>query len=161
MVYDVYYKQNDIEVRRSFPSDVEMLCNRLRQSDVDEVWASNNLTPWEALYESLTHSIVTFTITQKGLVLGMFGINPDSMLGNQAMIWFLASDDIDKIKLRFLRHSKRFVNLFLSMYPYLYNYVDIRNLQSMVWLSYCGAKFMPPMPHGLMRKEFRYFYFER
>lgn len=157
----IYYEQGDIVVRQSYPSDVDMLCNSLRKSDVDEIWASHNLTPWDALHLSITESFLSLTITLKKKPIGVFGIQPESMLGTRAMIWFLASDDIDNIRIRFSRNSKKFVNMFLSLYPYLYNYVDTRNLQSIEWLKFCGARMSEPEPYGFMKKTFMYFWFER
>ena len=157
----VFYKQNDIEVRSSFPSDVDILCHSLRKSDEEEIWASHNLTPWDGLHYGMTESLISLTITSKGKPIGMFGIRPDSYMGEKATIWFLASDELDSIKLRFLKHSKRFVKMFLSFYPYLYNYVDTRNKSSIEWLKFCGANIQNAMPYGVMAQPFHYFYFER
>lgn len=160
-MYDKYYDQNGIIVRRSFPSDADMLAPRLRKTDVEEVWASNNLTPWDALHESITTSILSLTITVNGIVVGCFGINPESALGKNAIIWFLASDELDRINYRFLRHSRKFIGMFLNLYPYLWNWVDVRNKPSIAWLRYCGAKIKRPEPYGVMRKNFRYFWFSK
>ncbi len=160
-MYDTYYNKNGIVVRRSFPSDADNLCQRLRQTDIDEIWASHNLTPWDALNIGINESIISLTVTIKGLPCAVFGINAESALGKKATIWLLASDDLDKIKHRFLRHSKKFVGMFLNMYPHLSNYVDVRNIPSITWLLYCGAKMDRPSPYGVMRKDFRYFWFEK
>ncbi len=161
MSYEIYYKQNDIEVRRAFPTDADMMANRLRQYDIDEIWASHNLTPWEALYESIMVSTVALTITHKGLCLGLFGISAETVLGDRAMIYFLGTNELDRIQFRFARHSRHFVKMFLNMYPYLYNYTDARNIKSLSWLRMCGAKIKDAQPYGIMRKPFHYFYFER
>jgi hypothetical protein len=158
---DIFYKKDNVVVRRSYPSDADMLCNSLRKSDIDEVWASHNLTPWEALYLSINESMMSLTITLNGKPIGVFGIKEESALGSKAMIWFLATDELDSIRRRFLKHSKKFVNMFLNLYPYLYNYVDSRNLESIKWLEFCGAKIGDPIPYGVMNEPFRYFYFER
>ena len=161
MSYPIYYDQNNIIVRRAFPSDADMLANKLRKSDTNEVWASHNFTPWDAIYSGISNSILSLTITNKGSVVGCFGINAESMLGKKAIIWFLSSDELDKIEYRFLRHSRRFVKMFLALYPFLFNYVDVRNKKSIRWLKYCGAKLDKPQPFGVMNKPFRYFYFQK
>ncbi len=138
-----------------------MLAGKLRKSDINEVWASHNFTPWDAVYYGITESTMALTITNKGSVVGCFGINAESMLGKKAIIWFLSSQELDKIEYRFLRHSKKFVKMFLNLYPYLFNYVDVRNKCSIRWLKYCGAKLNKPELYGIMSKPFRYFYFEK
>lgn len=157
----IFYKQDDIVVRNSYPSDVDLLCNKLRSTDVEEIWASHNLTPWDGLHYSTTESLISLTITAKDKPIGIFGIKPESYMGDRATIWFLGTDDLDKIKVRFLKQSKKFVKMFLSFYPYLYNYVHIHNFQSIEWLKYCGAKMDEPISYGIMREKFQYFYFER
>ena len=158
---DIYYKQGDVVVRRAYPSDADMLCNKLRDSDVQEIWASHNLTPWDAIYFGITESLLCLTITVKNVPVGIFGIRPESYIGRTATIWFLASDELDKIRFRFGKHSKKFINLLLTLYPYLWNYVDVRNKQSIEWLKFCGAKMNEPEPYGILRKKFIYFWFER
>lgn len=157
----IYYQKNNILVRQAFPTDADMLAGRLRRTDVEEIWASHTLTSWEALHESIVNATMALSITNHGSVVGVFGIRAESILGKKATIWFLASDDLDKIKYRFLRHSKGFVGMFLCFYPYLFNYVDVRNKPSIDWLRFCGATIEEPKPYGDMRLPFHYFHFER
>ncbi len=91
----------------------------------------------------------------------MFGISPVHVLGDKAIVWMLASEKLDNIKLRFARHSRYFINLMLEYYPYLHNYVDCRNKGSISWLKFCGATFEEPKPYGLEGKPFMYFSFKR
>lgn len=156
----IYYQQNNIIVRRSQRSDVDYLKSRLRQSDVDEVMASNGHTPEEALKLSLDKSIWAATV-QNGHPLAMFGINPESILGSRAIVWMLASDDLKTIERRFIRNSKKFIKMMLEYYSYLYNYVDNRNEKSIEWLQYCGADIREPAPYGKAGLPFRYFSFNR
>lgn len=155
---DVYYNRSGIKVRKTRRSDIDYLKDRLRQSDIEEIWASNHLTPQEALDGGWKKSLICLTI-QNGHPVAMMGINPESFLGSRAVIWLLGSDDLDKISLRFVRNSRKFVDLFLDYYPYLYNYVDERNVKSIEWLKYLGAKFDNPIPFGEEGLPFRRFYF--
>jgi len=160
MSEELYYDKDGITVRRSIITDAEYLKDKLKQSDIDEVWASHRYKPERALKESLEKSIFALTIVN-GNPIGMFGIVPQSILGNKASIWFLSSEDLYKIQKRFLRHSKAFIKLMLEYYPYLYNYVDCRNKKTIKWLKYCGAKFSQPRPYGEEGQKFMYFYFNK
>lgn len=158
---DIYYEKGSVVVRRSKSSDVNRLAPRLRKSDVEEIWASNHIKPYEALREGLDSSLFCLSVEDRGEVVCMFGINPLSVVGDKAVVWMLASDGLDKIKIKFLKHSKEFVNMMLSFYPYLFNYVDARNAKSIEWLKFCGAKIEEAKPFGVENSLFHYFSFER
>ena len=158
-LYNLYNK-NGITVRPSLESDIEYLKDRLRQSDIDEIWAASHDLPESALRRSFKESPFCCTILN-GNPIGMFGIAPPVVLGNKASIWFLASDDIKKIGRRFAKNSRKFIDTMLSFYGYLYNFVDNRNKDSIKWLKLCGATIEEPKPYGKEQRLFRYFYFKR
>jgi len=158
---DKYYDKDGITVRNSIMADVDSLKNKIRQSDVDEIWASNNVDPEEALRRGIAESIYCCTICN-GSPIGIFGIVPETILGNKAVIWMLSSEEIKKIKVKFLRTNREFIDNMLEFYPYLYNYVDARNEQSLKWLKHCGATIKDEAePYGVEGKPFKYFHFNR
>lgn len=157
---DKIYEKDGIVVRTSTREDIMYLKDRLRESDVQEIWASHNHKPEKALKICLYQSLVCFTI-QNGNPIGMFGISPVDMVGTKASIWFLASNDLDKIKKRFLKNSRKMIDLLLEYYPFLFNWVDCRNEESIKWLEFCGATIEEPKPFGVEGLPFRYFYFDR
>lgn len=154
----IFYDQNGITVRPSTIEDVEYLKDKLKKSDVDEVWTSHRHTPEEALKLSLERSFMCLTVDDNGEPVAMFGINPETILGNRAVIWFLSSEKLKYMKIRFLRHCKHFVNIFLNQYGYLYNFVDRRNVDTINWLEFIGAKFGPTIM--INEHPFVYFSFE-
>jgi len=154
------YDQDGITVRRSTKEDALYLSKRMRQSDIDEIWASHNITPEDALDNGVKNSIFCCTVSN-GNPIAMFGIVPETILGSKASVWMLASDDLNKIQRRFARHSRHFIDMMLDFYPYIYNHVDERNKISIAWLKFCGAKLHKPEPFGVEKKPFRYFYFNK
>ena len=157
----IYYDQDGIVVRSSTESDVKYLGPRLRCSDANEVWASHHHGAEESVRLSFEKSLVCLTIVRHGTPIGMFGINPESILSNRAVIWFLASEDIEKIKIRFLRRSKDFINKMLESYGVLYNWCEATNYDSLLWLKMLGAKIEEPAKFGMEQRPFRYFEFVR
>jgi len=155
-----YYNQDGIRVRSSTKADVAYLKDHLRESDKQEIWASHNKTPEESLKIGLQKSIFCCTVENSNPI-AMFGIVPENILGQEASVWMLATDDLKKIKRRFARNSKVFVHMMLEYYSYLYNFVDDRNKESIKWLKYLGAKFEEPRPYGKEGKPFRFFSFRR
>lgn len=154
------YDDGKIKVRKSVKDDAYRVAARMRKSDVDEIWASNHVDPLDALLRGLDHSIYCRTI-ENGKPIAMFGICPKDILGNSATVWLLATDDLSKINLKFLRHSKEFVNAMLDYYNHLDNYVDIRNQKSIEWLKFLGAKFDEPAPYGVEGRMFQHFSFTK
>lgn len=154
------FRQNGVTVKYSTQKDVDFLKHVLRKCDKDEIMASNNLKPEEALQKGLDNSLMCMTV-HKDNPIGMFGIVPISILGDTACIWFLASDELENIKSTFIRGCREFIIYFLDHYPKLYNYVDDRNRDSIKWLKFCGAKVDKPAPYGANGMPFRYFCFEK
>lgn len=156
-----YYDQNRIVVRSSTIEDVKYLSTRLKTADVKEIWDSHNHTPEQALRISLEKSYMCLTIDDNGKPVGMFGTTSETMLSENAVVWLLTSNDINKIKIRFLRHCKYFISLMLENFNVLYNMVSEDNAESIGWLRHLGAKMGVPVKFGVEQKMFIPFWFER
>lgn len=158
---NVYYNECGIIIRDSVVEDIESLKDRLKESDIQEVWASYHLTPEEALKYSLENSSFSLTVEKDGIPIIIFGITPEVWLGDKAVVWLLSTEVDRSTKILFLRNSKKFIDLLLSFYPYLYNYVDVRNTSSIQWLKFCGAEFSEPVNYGKDQLLFNFFSIER
>ncbi|NCB43505.1 MAG: DUF2833 domain-containing protein [Clostridia bacterium] len=156
----MYYDKDGYKVRKAKLSDVAHLAQHMRSSDVAEIWASDHKIPEEALREGLERSIFACTV-ENGVPIAMFGICPLSITGDTASVWLLATDDLDKLRIRFAKNSRKFVEMMLEYYPYLENMVDDRNTKSIEWLRFCGAKIDEPVPYGEEQLPFRHFSFTR
>jgi hypothetical protein len=158
---EVYYDENEVKVVRSTKQDAEYIAKHMRKADIEEIWASHHYTPEEAMAFTIEKTMFCLTVSVEGVPVVMFGVNGESILGDRGIVWMLATDDIQKIAFRFVRHSKKFINLMQEFYPYMYNYVDSRNSTSIFWLKMIGAKIQDAQPHGVEGKLFHYFYFSK
>ena len=147
-------------IRESQVLDIAYLKTRLRQSDVDEIWASNNLTPTDALTFSYYLSKVCMTVVDENPV-GMFGIVEDPENSQRALIWMLGTDGLSKVAKKLFKETKEFIEGFLDAYPLLYNFIDAENTRSIAWLRKLGAEIGEARPHGKEGKLFCYFSFRR
>ncbi len=154
------YLRDEISVRRMKKSDVDYLKDHLKKEDVDEIYASHHHSPEEALRLCYEDSIAAWTVSN-GHPLCVFGVYSAHVLGDEAVIWMLGTDDLQKIQRRFLRHSKYYVQVMLGFYPTLFNFVSIKNKTSIKWLSWIGAKLEPPAPYGIEGEMFQKFTFKR
>jgi hypothetical protein len=158
---EIYYARNSILVRNSRLEDIYDLFWRMRISDIQEIYASHHATPKEALKRGFKNSFICLSIILNGKVIAMFGCSTEYLCGDRATIWLLAAPELEQIKLRFLKNSKKFIKLFLEYYPILENFVDARNTKSIEWLKFCGAELEDPKPYGKEQLPFRYFSFKR
>ena len=157
----LYYKSRLLAVRDSTMKDAFDMAPHMRESDKQEIWASNHISPENALVGGVINSVVCLTaeMNEKPIIMG--GIVPQSLLGHTAIIWVLGTDDMKKIAKTFLKTSRSYIDHMLEFYPYLFNYIDVRNKESLLWLKYCGAEFSLTVPYGVEQKPFRYFCFRR
>ena len=129
--------------------DIEILAPNLRFADKREVLEGAGQNPYQALTTGYVQSDLCFTITDlKEKPVGMFGVN------KEGCIWLLATDDIFKIKVSFLRQSRKVVSFLNSKYKILWNYVDCRNELHIRWLQWCGFKFLRKINYGVNQKPF-------
>ena len=157
----IYYNKENILIRDSKKEDIGYIADNMRRSDIDEIWASNNRLPKEALDIGFKDSLKCITGLKDNIPVCIFGINPDSILGRSAVIWFLATPNIIDNKYIFLRQSRKFIDMFLEEYSFLYNFVDDRNKDSIKWLKWCGARINGCVTYGVEKIDFHPFTFEK
>lgn len=155
------FRSGDTCVRMSKAEDITMIAEDMRDSDREEIWASHHYTPVTGLATSFKNSVICLTVEDKGKPIAMFGVVPVTFLGREGSVWLLATKDFCKVSKKFLKRSRAFVKAMLGYYPHLMNMVDVRNLESVKWLKWCGAKFGAVMPYGTDQLDFQYFEFRR
>lgn len=155
------YDRDGIRIRGTTVADLRYLAVNLRSDDIKEMWASHHIDPVNALVFCFNKSPFCYTVERDKRPVVIFGIFPISVLGNEASVWMLSTDELMLIKRRFVRHSRKIIEHMLSFYPILYNYVDVRNKESVKWLRWCGAKMETAMPYGVDQLPFHRFSFGR
>ena len=151
------YAQSNVIVRRSFQSD----WFKLKKSDCLEVYLASGINPGEALERSLKQTLIGFTVLIDYKPEISFGLNTNSIIGNEGIIWMLSSDKINDIGVRFVRHGRKYIDYFLTYYKRLVNYVHVENTASIKWLKYLGASFDSPKQYGIHNRMFMRFTFRR
>jgi hypothetical protein len=151
-----HFESGDVVVRDAVGSDVALLKGRLRRKDAEEVLALGADVESE-LAESFARSRQRYTIERRGVPLAMFGILPETVLGDRAVVWLLGTDDLAQIKKTFVRGTGIFLRRFLEEYPVLYNAVPASYTQAIRWLTAFGARFEPAAPLGPRGELFRRF----
>jgi hypothetical protein len=134
---------------------IRPLAANMRQADVDEVFASGGQSPAGALSYSIRHSSHAWTGLIDGKPVLMFGIVDANILTGTGVPWLLATPEIETRQREFLKRSIGFRDQLLGRYSVLRNFVDVRNVVSIRWLTWLGFKLLDRVE--MRGHEFRLF----
>ena len=129
-------------VRNAIMIDSIFMAPKMRSVDKEEVYASNAQKPLAALLSafdvkgSRNYSVIG---TEEEYIVGMFGSVPTDLEG-WGCAWLLASEELFKYKREFIKQSPQWIAEMGKGYTHLFNYVDVRNQKSIIWLKHLGFK---------------------
>jgi hypothetical protein len=147
----------DYQVVETTAAHVAELAQTMCDADVAEAWAAAHMMPLEALEASVAGSRDTLTGLADGKVLCIFGVGQLHALAFVGYPWMLGSVELPKHTAAFIRGSRGWFREITKIYPYLENYVDIRNHRAIRWLKWMGFQVDAPIPHGPDRMPFHKF----
>ena len=153
-----------METHKIIPATVDhaqFISATIRPEDRDEMWAACMQNPSQALENGLRFSDKTMTAMVNGLPVAMWGVVPESLIGNAGTPWMVASFLIDKEFRTFLKHCRPPVMELLNQYDKLENYVDARNVRSIQWLRWLGFTIEEAKPYGVFKLPFHKFWMKR
>ena len=133
---------NKIKIVRARYEHIRPIASAMRQADRDEVFASGGQSPAGALVYSLRHSSYAWTGFVDGKPVMMFGIVDANILTGTGVPWLLGTAAIETNYREFLKTSRGFRDQLLSRYSVLRNFVDVRNVVSVRWLTWLGFKLL-------------------
>lgn len=127
----------------------------MRRADREEVWASHRMTPEEALRFSVGRSGEhAWAVERGGRIVTLFGCAPMSLVGSSGTPWLLGSDEIQDIRLTFLKYSRPIVRQLSARFALLENWIDARNTLHLDWARWTGFRVEEPEPYGVYRQPF-------
>lgn len=122
-----------ITVRREPIGDVYEVIRRSSVKDIPEA----ERVMRECLYRSIE--------IRQGLVDGkvacIWGMIPPTLLSTTAYLWLLTTDLVEAHKFLFVRHSQRYVEEALKVFPTIVGDVVLPNPAAQRWLRWLGAEF--------------------
>ena len=130
-----------IEERDASLQDIKDLANNLRKEDEREVRTLTQEDPVKSLIRGFVVSkMCKVVFLNKKLVL-IYGVakTSDPEIGSPYM---LATNELPKIGVRFVRNSKDRIDKMHEHYPVLFNYIDSRNKLHLKWLKWCGFEWL-------------------
>ena len=141
--------------------DIEHVADNMRKADAVEVWASNRLTPLEALQRSVSLSDLACCVHVNGEPQVIFGLVKCGILSRNGVPWMLGTEHALKYRREFLKQTPAVIEEMLSVCDYLSNYVHVENRESIRWLKWLGFEIEDPTPHGPHGELFHLFYMRK
>lgn len=146
------------EIVPATAAHIEKILPRVRQADIMEFEAFNGWDARRVLETGLVTSTFACAGTINGRVITIFGVAPGSMIGGTGIPWLVGTDDLEKYQRTFLRRCRKVVNAMQTVYPYLENYVDERNIVAKTWLRWLGFELENASPVGHFGLPFHRFH---
>jgi hypothetical protein len=139
----------------------DMLAPLLRQADIDEVLASHGQSGAQVLRDGVAASKHAVAMFLGGEIAAIFGLvmtpqNRFAALGPDVnCVWYLTGKAVCRHPIAFVKGGKRVLAVFRQLSPWLYNWVDVRYVQSVRLFERLGFSMGPPTPRGLNGELFR------
>ncbi len=146
-------------IRPSIKQDCDIIGRDMRKQDAMETWNFDRSFPLTAVRKSFDKSIISMTIEHAGIPIAMFGIMPKDM--TSGTLWMFTTDGLKNIGRPFVRNCKKWFNDMLDIYPNLEGCVDLRNKESLRWLTYLGATWGDIETMGVDNMPFKKFSFSK
>lgn len=148
----------DVTVRPAVIEDAAVIEATLRDSDRDELLASTPVKDHrKVIADSIRTSCIAWTAECDGVPIAVFGVSPVSIMGGVGSPWLLGNDGCDRVIVPFVRLTRVYIPVMLSLFPVLENMVDVRNTRSARWLKRLGFRFHDPEPHPYSGMPFQKF----
>lgn len=135
-------------------ADAYAVAPHLRDADVAECFHAYGRSPMEMLPESIRVSPHCWVAKDDEGIVSIFGVGQSSLLSQTGNPWLVGTNRMMRYRRELLRKSRDMITAFRGEYKLLENWVDVRNIQSIRWLRWCGFKFDEPGPFGVFGLPF-------
>lgn len=130
---------NDISLRRPCKADFAFLARHMRRRDRRELCATHGGVDAALLERFVLNCALSLTLCARGCAVGLAGIAPEGLLAPCACVWLLTARGVEKYPLGFFKAARAVLKHFLSFYPTLYNYIDLRYPQAVRFALMLGG----------------------
>ena len=131
-------------------SSIVHVASNMRQADIDELWASQKVSPEHGLRASIIMSDYASPMIVNELVVGIFGLVISDGIIADGVPWFLGTNEVDENPVGFIKASKNIIQVMQQWCPGLMNYVHADNEKSIRFLKKMGfSVYDQPEPVGV------------
>ena len=115
-----------------------LLAETLDEAEREMIRKCWGIEPAEGLDRSFEASSLCWTILIDGRVAGMFGCSGGE--GGTGCAWLTTAPDIEKVRLRFIRQSRGYIDRMLQRHGTLVSYAHVENRPLLAWLQWSGFR---------------------
>lgn len=140
--------------------DIVWVARHMREADAQEVRASHDNDPLDALKYAVYGSEEAYTAFIDDEPVAIFGVAGGSVMTPFVSPWMLGTTKLEKHKKEILRESREVMRAWRSEYTRMENFVDARNKVSVRWLKWLGFSIQDAEPYGPFDMPFHRFTWE-
>ncbi len=145
----------NVIVRDPRPGDVLALVADMRPADYDEVAASSAQTVLASVEHGLAVSAHRWAVDIDGQLALLGGVRTVSLLEGVGSPWLLGTRRVERFPGALTKLGIQYSDVSLRAFPYLFNYVDARNVKAIRWLRRIGFTMGDePVPYGPQNMPF-------
>lgn len=109
----------------------------------------------QKLAEEIEQSLYCFTGFVGNELACIYGLRASSLLSEEAYLWLITTDAVDRYPFTFVRHSQIVIQDLKNMFPKITGVVEADYKRSIKWLRWLGAKIGPAKDiHGFRLRHF-------
>lgn len=135
------------EIRNATLDDMKHIAANLRDEDARECALMGHTDKVHVL-NAMRRACEARVGCADGVPVCVFGLGYTIAFGNVAHPWLLATDEIKRNRIVFLKESREIVGGWRERFTHLFNFVAADNTLSIAWLKWLGFTIHAPVPHG-------------
>ncbi len=147
------------KIRSTKEKDLSHIISNMRESDTREIWASNHLTPKEAVMMSYNISDHCYTLLAEGVPIAIAGVATANDLKG-GVVWMLGTPEVEKHTVGVVKSTRFLVRKHRKDYEYLFNWIHNDNKTTQRWLHRLGFTIHTPEVWGVDGELFRKIYMD-
>ena len=141
--------------------DIQQLVWNLNPADERELLAIG-VEPLWGIRHSIETSKHAMSVRIDGNIACIVGLSVEDSLGEPSpRPWLFGTPLLFADHRTFIRSTRKVLDLWLSEFPEVSNYVDARHSQAISWLKHFGAELGEPEAYGPLGRLFHKFTFRR
>lgn len=126
----------EVKITPADTLDAQLVARRMREVDVEEVWAASRYRPLEALLHALDVSVESWALYFNDEIGAVWGVAPvsDTFLGGRVgCVWMLTTATLEEHKAAFMRICYSTMQELMDRWDLLVNRIDARHTKSIRW----------------------------
>lgn len=132
--------------------DALYIADHLRPSDREECYAYTEAaarTTLETAWKASSHAWTAKSA--EGTPIAILGLVPAPGMSDTGIPWLLCTEEAEAMPKAFMKYTPEYLEVFLAIYPKLFNVVTSTSTKTLTWLKRLGFTIGESMPSPKLR----------